>query len=105
MCAAWETVMRSHAITNGVFVAAVNRTGREGKLEFWGASFVCDPSGNVLARATHDAEQTLIVESLSPERIFDLIPELALENELGVHEIGAEDESLEAVFQYLTEPE
>ncbi|MBI1900303.1 MAG: carbon-nitrogen hydrolase [Planctomycetia bacterium] len=59
--AAWETMMRSHAIANGIFVAAVNRTGTEGELEFWGASFVCDPYGNVLARASHDKEETLIV--------------------------------------------
>jgi N-carbamoylputrescine amidase len=59
---AWETMMRSHAIANGVFVAAANRTGREGQLEFWGASFVADPNGNVLARASHDKEETLLVE-------------------------------------------
>lgn len=59
---AWETMMRSHAIANGVFVAAPNRTGREGNLEFWGASFVADPNGNVLARAEHDVEATLVVE-------------------------------------------
>ncbi len=59
---AWETMMRSHAIANGVFVAAANRTGREGELEFWGASFASDPNGNVLARASHDKEETLIVE-------------------------------------------
>jgi N-carbamoylputrescine amidase len=59
---AWETMMRSHAIANGVFVAAVNRTGVEDGIEFWGASFVCDPNGNVLARASHDAEETLLVE-------------------------------------------
>jgi N-carbamoylputrescine amidase len=59
---AWETMMRSHAIANGVFVAAANRVGREGQLEFWGASFVADPNGNVLARAEHDTEETLIVE-------------------------------------------
>jgi N-carbamoylputrescine amidase len=59
---AWETMMRSHAIANGVFVAAPNRVGREGNIEFWGASFVADPNGNVLARASHDAEETLIVE-------------------------------------------
>ncbi len=59
---AWETMMRSHAIANGVFVAAPNRVGREGQLEFWGASFVADPNGNVLARASHDAEETLVVE-------------------------------------------
>ncbi len=59
---AWETMMRSHAIANGVFVAAANRTGTEGRLEFWGASFLSDPNGNVLARATHDKEETLLVE-------------------------------------------
>jgi N-carbamoylputrescine amidase len=59
---AWETMMRSHAIANGVFVAAVNRVGVEGGIEFWGASFVADPNGNVLARAAHDKEETLIVE-------------------------------------------
>jgi N-carbamoylputrescine amidase len=59
---AWETVMRGHAITNGIFVAAPNRVGMEGNIEFWGASFVADPYGNVLARAAHDAEETLLVE-------------------------------------------
>ncbi len=59
---AWETMMRSHAIANGVFVAAPNRTGLEGNIEFWGASFVSDPNGNLLARASHDREETLIVE-------------------------------------------
>lgn len=59
---AWETMMRSHAIANGVFVAAPNRVGREGELQFWGASFVSDPYGNVIARASHDAEETLVVE-------------------------------------------
>ena len=58
---AWETMMRSHAIANGVFVAAPNRVGREGQLQFWGASFVCDPYGNVLAKASHEAEETLLV--------------------------------------------
>jgi len=60
--AAWETMMRSHAIANGVFVAAANRTGSEGKLEFWGASFLADPNGNILARATHGSEETMLVE-------------------------------------------
>lgn len=59
---AWETMMRSHAIANGVFVAAANRTGVEGDLQFWGASFVCDPNGNVLARASHDREETILIE-------------------------------------------
>ena len=60
--AAWEIMMRSHAIANGVFVAATNRTGSEGGLEFWGASFVADPNGNILARASQDGEETLVVE-------------------------------------------
>ena len=54
--------MRSHAIANGVFVAAANRVGVEDQLEFWGASFVVDPNGNVLARGSHDLEETLVVE-------------------------------------------
>jgi len=60
--AAWETMMRSHAIANGLFTAAVNRTGVEGQIEFWGASLVADPNGNVLARASHTEEETLLVE-------------------------------------------
>lgn len=59
---AWETMMRAHAIANGVYVAAPNRVGNEGELQFWGASFVADPYGNVVARASHDDEETLIVE-------------------------------------------
>ena len=59
---AWETIMRSHAIANGLFVVAVNRVGIEGGLDFWGASFVADPNGALLARASHEAEETLVVE-------------------------------------------
>jgi len=58
---AWETVQRAHAISNGVFVAAVNRVGTEGGLEFWGASFVSDPFGRILARASSTKEETLVV--------------------------------------------
>jgi N-carbamoylputrescine amidase len=57
---AWELMQRSHAVANGVFVAATNRVGSEGNLEFWGASFVADPFGRVLARASHDREEILI---------------------------------------------
>jgi N-carbamoylputrescine amidase len=63
---AWETIQRAHAIANGVYVAAVNRVGFEpspaGGLEFWGASFVCDPFGVVLNRGSHTDEELLIVE-------------------------------------------
>ena len=48
---AWETVMRGHAIANGVHVVAVNRVGREDKLNFWGRSFIADSFGTVLKRA------------------------------------------------------
>jgi N-carbamoylputrescine amidase len=58
---AWETSQRAHAIANGVFVAAVNRVGREGNLTFWGNSFVADPFGRVMARAPTDREETLLV--------------------------------------------
>jgi N-carbamoylputrescine amidase len=62
---AWETVQRAHAITNGVYVAAVNRIGHEGAvgggLEFWGGSFIADPVGRVLARAGRDAEEIVTV--------------------------------------------
>jgi N-carbamoylputrescine amidase len=58
---AWELIQRSHAVANGVFVAATNRVGREDNLEFWGASFVADPFGRMLARASHDREEILIV--------------------------------------------
>jgi N-carbamoylputrescine amidase len=63
---AWQTMHRAHAIANGVYVAAVNRVGHEGPpdggLEFWGASFVCDPFGVVLAEASRTDEQILVVE-------------------------------------------
>jgi N-carbamoylputrescine amidase len=63
---AWQTIQRSHAIANGVYVAAANRVGHEGPadggIEFWGGSFVCDPFGVVLAEAPRDAEAVLVVE-------------------------------------------
>ncbi len=63
---AWETVQRAHAIANGVFVAVPNRVGHERPvggpgIEFWGQSFVVDPSGRVLARASADREEVLVV--------------------------------------------
>jgi N-carbamoylputrescine amidase len=62
---AWRTMQRSHAIANGIYVAAVNRVGFEGPpdrgLEFWGASFVSDPFGRILAEASHDKEEILVV--------------------------------------------
>lgn len=57
----WETSMRAHAIANGLFVGAANRVGTEGGLQFWGASFVTDPSGNIMHRASHEQEELVIV--------------------------------------------
>lgn len=63
---AWRTIQRAHAIANGVFVAAVNRTGFEGPpesgLEFWGNSFISDPFGRVIAQAPSSEEQVLVTE-------------------------------------------
>jgi N-carbamoylputrescine amidase len=63
---AWRTIQRSHAIANGIFVAAANRIGVEGPadhgLEFWGGSFVSDPFGRIIAEASHDQEEILVVE-------------------------------------------
>jgi N-carbamoylputrescine amidase len=58
--AAWQTIQRAHAIANGVFVVACNHVGKQGKLEFWGGSFVADPFGRILAQAPHDQEQLLL---------------------------------------------
>lgn len=63
---AWRTIQRGHAIANGVYVAAVNRVGYEGTpergLEFWGNSFVADPFGVLVAEASNDKEEVLVVE-------------------------------------------
>ena len=79
---AWQTTQRAHAISNGVFVGAVNRVGhehgdvihngvemlgpgdhtRKSGLEFWGGSFIADPFGRVIAQASHDKEEILIGE-------------------------------------------
>jgi len=56
---AWKTMHLCHAVANGVFVAAANRVGAEGELEFWGNSFVCDPFGQVIAEAAHQDETVL----------------------------------------------
>jgi N-carbamoylputrescine amidase len=53
---AWESVQRGHAIANGVYIAAVNRVGREGKFKFWGGSFVAAPFGEILHRAGQSEE-------------------------------------------------
>ncbi len=59
---AWETIQRAHAIANGLYVVVVNRVGHEGKLAFWGQSFVADPFGRIIAKASADKEEVLVVE-------------------------------------------
>lgn len=63
----WETIQRSHAIANGCYVAVPNRVGHEAPdggagLEFWGQSFVADPSGQIMAKASVSDEEILIAE-------------------------------------------
>lgn len=58
----WDVMLRSHAIANGVFVVAVNRTGREGALRFWGASVAYAPNGKKIFQADHDVPQTHVFE-------------------------------------------
>lgn len=68
---AWFTIQRAHAVANGVYVGAVNRVGLEtgnvrgnqvpgAGLEFWGGSFIADPFGRILAKASHDKEEILV---------------------------------------------
>jgi N-carbamoylputrescine amidase len=63
----WEIIQRSHAIANGCYVAVPNRTGLEAfsggdGIEFWGQSFVADPTGEIIAKASADREETLVVD-------------------------------------------
>ena len=61
---AWQTIQRSHAVANGVHVVSVNRVGFEqnGAMKFWGGSFVSNPFGNLIYKASHDEEETTVVE-------------------------------------------
>lgn len=61
---AWQTIQRSHAVANGVPVVSVNRVGFEqnGEMKFWGGSFVANGQGKLLYLASHDNEETTVVE-------------------------------------------
>jgi N-carbamoylputrescine amidase len=59
---AWQTMMRSHAIANGVFLVAPNRAGREDNLQFWGASFICDPYGRRLVQAAREVPDIIVAD-------------------------------------------
>ena len=60
--AAWETVIKSHGIANGLFIAALNRVGREGDMMFYGGSFISNPFGDVLARGDSQSDQVVAAE-------------------------------------------
>jgi N-carbamoylputrescine amidase len=64
----WETVQRGHAVANGCYVAVPNRVGHEAPeggpgIEFWGQSFICDPSGEIIAKGSRDEEDVLVAEA------------------------------------------
>lgn len=61
---AWQTIQRSHAVANGVHVVSVNRVGleQEGRMKFWGGSFVSNPFGRLEYLASHDKEENVVVE-------------------------------------------
>jgi len=61
---AWQTIQRAHAVANGVHVVSVNRVGfeQDGKMKFWGGSFVSNPFGKLLHLASHDKEENAVVE-------------------------------------------
>lgn len=59
---AWQTIQRSHAVANGIPIVSVNRTGREGGMQFWGGSFITNAFGRVLWQAPHLDEATHVEE-------------------------------------------
>lgn len=65
---AWVTMQRSHAIANSVYVAAVNRVGKEGHLRFWGNSFVSDPGGGIIARL-NDSQESVLLTDIEPGEV------------------------------------
>lgn len=72
---AWETVQRGHAVANGVYVASCNRIGHEAGtgegIEFFGGSFICDPQGQILAKASRDKEEiiTAVIDPAHQETV------------------------------------
>jgi len=59
---AWQIIQRSHSVANGVYVVSVNRVGREADQQFWGGSFVSNPFGSLMYLASHDQEETKVIE-------------------------------------------
>ncbi|XVV15681.1 nitrilase-related carbon-nitrogen hydrolase [Actinoplanes sp. CA-131856] len=58
----WQQVIVGHAIANGLFIAVPNRTGDEGRISFYGSSFIADPYGRILAQAPRDEEAVLVAD-------------------------------------------
>ncbi len=73
---AWRTVMRGHAVANGLFIAACNRVGHENAVTFYGSSFICDPLGKILAQASRDRDQVIhaVLRADVREQYLDLFP-------------------------------
>ena len=61
---AWQTIQKSHAVANGVHVVSVNRVGfeQEGRMKFWGGSFVANPFGSLIVQASHENEEVIVKE-------------------------------------------
>ncbi len=61
---AWQTIQRSHAVANGVHVVSINRVGFEqnGAMKFWGGSFISNPFGTILYKASHEEEEVIVYE-------------------------------------------
>ncbi len=74
--AAWQTVMRGHAVANGMFIAACNRIGHENAVTFYGSSFICDPLGRVLAQASRAKDEVIhaVLRAQVREQYLELFP-------------------------------
>jgi len=59
---AWQTIQRSHAVANGIPVVSINRVGIEAGVRFWGGSFIANPFGSLIYKASHDQEETVVTE-------------------------------------------
>jgi N-carbamoylputrescine amidase len=61
---AWQTIQRSHSVANGLHVVSVNRVGFEqnGAMKFWGGSFITNPFGTILYKASHENEEVHVQE-------------------------------------------
>ena len=61
---AWQTIQRSHSVANGIHVVSVNRVGfeQEGRMKFWGGSFITNPFGSIICKASHENEEVHVEE-------------------------------------------